>query len=145
MLRRKTDAQNPQDWSDLALERLRAADVLWIHERVTASGVELLQEGVERLLKDYLIAHGWKLVKTHDLSMLLTEATKFDPGLAEFMDLVDELGHDFFAQHYPGMDMTHVGENYETLRETTGTLLARVASQLKDRYQFSTSRLNPDK
>ena len=54
MIRRKTDAQNPQDWFDLALERLRAADVLWIHEQVTASGVELLQEGVERLLKEGL-------------------------------------------------------------------------------------------
>ena len=92
------------------------------------------------MLKGYLIAHGWKLIKTHDLSMLLTEAGRFDPGLAEFMDLADELGHDFFAQHYPGMDMTHVGDNYETLREMAGRLVARIADQLQDRYKLSSPR-----
>lgn len=144
MIRRKTDAQNPQDWFDLELERLRSADVLWKHEQLTASGVELLQEGVERLLEGFLIANGWKLIKTHDLSMLVTEAAKFDPDLANFMDLADELGHDFFAQHYPGLDMTHVGENYGALREAAGRLLSRVVEQSKGRYEFLTSRLDPE-
>ncbi|OQZ00860.1 MAG: hypothetical protein B6D35_05100 [Candidatus Brocadia sp. UTAMX2] len=33
----------------------------------------LLQQGVEKYLKGYLISKGWKLVKTHDLKQLLDE------------------------------------------------------------------------
>lgn len=46
----KTDEKNPQDWLFLARERLQAADALFQSLGITYSGVELLQEAVERYL-----------------------------------------------------------------------------------------------
>ena len=74
----KTDENNPQDWLFLARERLRAADTLFQSLGATYSGVELLQESVERFLKAYLISKGWRLEKIHNLSTLLDRAVAFD-------------------------------------------------------------------
>lgn len=126
MLRKKTSEKDPADWFAFAAERLRAADVLWEHEGLTAAGIEILQEAVERFLKGYLVASGWSLVKTHDLARLLKEATVFDPRFASFEGLAINLTEDFFAQHYPGLDTTNVGEHYEVLRRQTGELVALI-------------------
>jgi HEPN domain-containing protein len=65
----KTDETNPQDWFLLAAERLSAADVLYGESGSTYSGIEILQEAVERYLKGFLIAKGWRLRKVHDLTL----------------------------------------------------------------------------
>ena len=130
MLRQQTDDKNPADWFAFAEERLRAADVLWEHQGLTASGIETLQEAVERYLKGYLIAKGWALIKTHDLERLLKEATAFDPTFNKFKSLAEELTEDFFAQHYPGEDTTLVGQNYETLRKQAGEIVALIEQSL---------------
>jgi len=46
-----TDETNPQDWFLLAKERLAAADALRKAIGPSLSGVELLQEALERFLK----------------------------------------------------------------------------------------------
>ncbi len=51
----KTDEKHPADWFSLGAERLRATDSLRKAEGITFSGIELLQEAVERYLKGYLI------------------------------------------------------------------------------------------
>ena len=130
MLRKRTSEKDPADWFAFAAERLRAADVLWTHDGLTAAGIELLQEAVERFLKGFLIAKGWNLVKTHDLARLLKEAKKLDARFSRFESLTVDLTEDFFAQHYPGLDTTKVGENYETLRQQTGELVALIRDSL---------------
>lgn len=47
----KTSESNPQDWFLLGADRLRVADSARQHEGITYTGVELLQEAVERYLK----------------------------------------------------------------------------------------------
>jgi hypothetical protein len=44
----KTREGNPDDWMFLAKERLRAADLLQAAGGPSLSGIELLQESVER-------------------------------------------------------------------------------------------------
>jgi HEPN domain-containing protein len=66
------------------------------------TGVELLQETVERYLKGWLIARGWSLDRTHDLRKLISVAMTIDPAFNRFKSFADELTDDFFAQHYPG-------------------------------------------
>ena len=111
MLRKQTSEKDPADWIAFGAERLQATDSLWQHEGLTAAGIELLQEAVERYLKGYLIAKGWSLVRTHDLERLLKEAIAFDKAFTKFKSLAEELTEEFFAQHYPGEDLTDVGRN----------------------------------
>jgi HEPN domain-containing protein len=129
-LRRQTSEKDPKDWFEMAQERINSADPLWKHEGLTHTGIEALQEGVERYLKGYLVAKGWRLVRTHDLERLVTEAVQFDKTFDKFYGLSEELTDDFFAQHYPGEDTTHVGENYQQMRVAAGELIAEIQKQL---------------
>ena len=130
MLRKPTRETDPADWFTLGGERLKSSDVLWSHEGLTALGIEGLQEAVERYLKGYLIASGWQLEKTHDLNRLIAEAARRDPRFAQFEDMADELTFDFFAQLYPGGDLTHVGENFVMLRKQAGELVELIRQLL---------------
>ncbi|MBI4660141.1 MAG: HEPN domain-containing protein [Verrucomicrobia bacterium] len=134
MLRKKTDEQDPADWLAFAQERLAAADLLKAREELTPACIECLQEAAGRLLKGYLIAKDWSLVKSLDLRRLVRDAGRFDSRFLKFLPLAENLTADFFAQHYPGGDLTHVGENYETLRQQTGELVALIRESLSQYF-----------
>jgi HEPN domain-containing protein len=125
-----SDEKDPAAWFYLAQDRLRIADLAWRQEGLTPSGVELLQEALERYLKGYLISEGWRLVKTHDLERLVSEASGYDARFRQFALLADELNRDFFTQHYPGGDWTDFGVNYEKLRADAGCLIELIATLL---------------
>ncbi|WCJ58164.1 HEPN domain-containing protein [Fontisphaera persica] len=130
MLRKQSSENNPADWFYSAADRLKVADLAWKAEGVTQSGIELPQEAVERYLKGYLVAQGWRLRRVHDLGALLADAMQFEPRFAQFKNLADELTEDFFAQHYPGGDWTELGKNYAQLREQTHHLVELIRELL---------------
>jgi HEPN domain-containing protein len=123
----KTHEGNPEDWMFLARERLRAADLLESAGGSHLSGIELLQESVERFLKGWLVARGWQLQKVHDLSHLLEECIRREPRFEAFQDLADSLTEQFWAQHYPGADISGVGSNYEAMRSEVTDLVALIS------------------
>jgi len=126
----KTDENNPQHWFLLAAERLSAADVLYAQSGSTYSGIEILHEAVERYLKGFLIGRGWSLRKVHDLTFLNDQAKSFDTGFTAFDDLCESLTEQFWAQHYPGGDLSTVGSDYESLRRQAGELIALILASV---------------
>jgi len=139
MLRKRTNDQDPADWFAFAKERLRSVEILSKDAGVTAAGIELLQEGIERYLKGYLIAKGWALVKTHDLERLVKEAGNFHQDFSKFLPFAIELTEDFFAQHYPGEDTTNVGNNFDSLRKQADHVVQLIERELP---QFFTTPTN---
>lgn len=126
-----TDETNPHDWLFLARERLAAADALHASLGTTLSGVELLQESVERYLKGYLIGKGWHLQKIHNLATLLDHALEYDEQFSDFADLCETLTAQFWAQHYPGDDLTDVGKDYSELRRAAEALIVIIEQSLR--------------
>lgn len=137
MLRKLSSEGDPADWFYLASDRLKTADLAWKVEGLTASGIELLQESVERYLKGYLISKGWKLMRTHDLSALVSEAISYDSRFKDFISLADELTRDFFAQHYPGGDWQTIGQHYPDLRRQTGDMVELIRQSLPQHFPTS--------
>ena len=133
----KTDESNPAHWFAFAAERLLAADLLSRHDGTSASSVEALQEAAERYLKGYLIAKGWTLKRTHDLKVLVRDAAAHAPDFLRFLDLADSLTAEFFEQHYPGGDLTHVGENYAAMRAELGEIVALIERALPEHFPAS--------
>ncbi len=133
----KTNENDPRDWLFLAKERLESADALAAQCGPSYSVVELLQEAVERYLKGYLVSHGWKLERIHDLPPLVEAATAFDPRFAAFDDLAISLTEQFWEQHYPGGDLTEVGSDYDELRRAVGEMAELIEAEL--RYLFPPS------
>lgn len=121
-----TDPQNPQHWILLAQERLEKADALFERFGSSYSGVELLQEAVERFLKGYLVSKGWRLIKTHNLPELVAEAASYDADFKRFLDFAASLTQQFWEQHYPGGDLTEVGSDYTYVRQQAGELFALI-------------------
>lgn len=132
MQRRKTSEDNPADWFYLAVDRLRSADAVWTSEGLTMSGVELLQEAAERFLKGFLVSRGWRVERTHDLVHLMKTAASHDTRFGSFAGLSVTLTQEFFAQHYPGGDLTDVGRDYESTRRQLGELVALIRELTTD-------------
>lgn len=126
----KTDETNPNDWFLLGRERLEAADAVFAAHGPCNSAVELLQEAVERYLKGFLLGKGWTIQRIHNLSTLLDDAVQMDVRFQSFADLCESLTAQFWAQHYPGGDLTGVGADYEELRRQTTDLLALVMASV---------------
>ena len=124
----KTSEANPSDWFFLAKERLMSADALMVARGACYSAVELLHESVERYLKGYLVARGWQLERIHDLNRLLDLATKHHPDFSRYQQLAQSLTEQFWAQHYPGDDLTEVGLDLPFLRTQAEELVALVTS-----------------
>ena len=124
----KTDENDPGDWLRSARSRLHSADLLFGSEGASEAAVELLQEAAERFLKAYLIACGWQLRRIHDLGALVAEAVEIDPSFARFEDFADNLTDQFWAQHYPGGDLTNVGQDYPDLRAALGQMVVLIES-----------------
>lgn len=125
-----TDPNNSSHWLLLARDRLEKTDALFFRFGSSWSGVELLQEAAERYLKGYLVHHGWQLMKTHDLSLLIAQACQFDPQFANFAETSRILTEQFWEQHYPGGDLDEVGQDYPALRQSLGKMVALIESAL---------------
>jgi HEPN domain-containing protein len=127
----KTHESNPRDWFWLARERLESADALVGSRGVCLSAVELLQESVERYLKGFLISKGWKLERIHDLNRLLDISIDHCRTFSNFIPLAQSLTEQFWAQHYPGDDLSEVGFDYPELRQQAGELIALIEAEAK--------------
>ena len=126
----KTNENSPEDWLRSARTRLHSADLLHPLEGANESVIELLQEATERFLKAYLIARGWKLRRIHDLGALVAEAVELDARFAAFEDFADSLTDQFWAQHYPGGDLTEVGHDYPVLRQSLGEMITLIEAAI---------------
>jgi HEPN domain-containing protein/predicted nucleotidyltransferase len=60
-----------------------------------------LQQAVEKHLKAYLIAHGWRLARTHDLGGLLDEGARHSPRFEVYRAVAQTVGKFYIAERYP--------------------------------------------
>ncbi|MBI5327701.1 MAG: HEPN domain-containing protein [Deltaproteobacteria bacterium] len=69
------------EWFEKGRHDIEGARLLLERGHFTDTIAMLIQQALEKYLKGYLISHGWKLQKIHDLMPLLAEASKFNPVL----------------------------------------------------------------
>lgn len=126
----RTNENSPADWLRSARIRLHSADLLHPLEGANESVIELLQEAAERFLKAYLINRGWRLRRIHDLGALVAESVAMDARFTAFEDFADSLTDQFWAQHYPGGDLTEVGHDYPALRRSLEEMVNLIEAEL---------------
>jgi uncharacterized protein len=119
----KTDENNPDDWYRFAADKLSAADAVFAVHGPSLAAVELLHEAVEPYMKGWLISKGWRLIRTHNLVTLLEAGMAYEPQLSGHMAFAEDLTQQFFLQHYPGGDISAIGQNYDELRSATDKLI----------------------
>ena len=94
------ESKYPADW-------VRVADQDWqrVGRLLEAGDPSLagfcLQQALEKHLKAYLLARGWRLRRIHDLEALLDEATEHEPRLESYRSLCQVATAYYTAQRYP--------------------------------------------
>ena len=97
-----TDAKDPQHWFDFASQ-----DLIRAHRRFIEADygdVFHLQQSAEKTLKGKLIASGWKLQRTHDLSALIVAHKGLSTDCSWFEEVAAVLATEYIADRYPGFD-----------------------------------------
>jgi HEPN domain-containing protein len=132
-LRRKTEANNSEDWVLIAEGDLALVSVGVREETSYHSCRSKLAEAVEKLLKAELIRNGWTLEKTHDLDRLLDSMHLLGCDLEkQFEPLCDALAEVYFTDRYPGFDLDD--PDWPELRKLVGeveVLLAEIKGRIK--------------
>lgn len=59
------------------------------------------QQAVEKFLKAFLLAQGWKLARTHDLEALLNDALHYDASLEPYRAACQKITAFYMAERYP--------------------------------------------
>jgi len=77
---------------------------LFNHGGHTATIGVSLQQAVEKYLKGYLIGKGWELIKTHNIPLLLAEASKHDARFTEYFAFGRELSEMYVEDKYPASE-----------------------------------------
>jgi len=96
------------------IDWLRVAKKDWDHVRYMLEKKDaeaasfFLQQCLEKYLKAFLLDHGWKLRKIHELEALLDDAIIYDPNLKSFYDLCERVSGYYFADRYPPLKTTDI-------------------------------------
>ncbi len=90
-----------KEWFERARRDFESAKILYLSGGYPEEVVFLIHQSIEKYLKGYLIFHGWKLKKTHDIELLLSEATKHNQSFAEFLDFGRDLTFLYYEERYP--------------------------------------------
>jgi HEPN domain-containing protein len=92
---------NILDWYKHGEHDLRSAQILFREKGYTDTIAFLIEQAAEKYLKGYLISKGWKLKKTHDLELLVTEAVDYNVSLKQFLDYARTVSAFYIEHRYP--------------------------------------------
>ena len=100
---KKLPVETPREWYRFADENREVAERELKHEQSACHTVCFLcQSAAEKYLKGYLIAHGWTLEKTHDISRLLELCAEYDRTFTDVLADGETLNEYMTEGRYPG-------------------------------------------
>ncbi len=99
-MKKHEDSLIPEDWKNIARkdwERVKRN----LRDNDPESAGFYLQQSLEKYLKAFLLQHGWRLRKIHELHYLLNEAVVYDQTLESFRKLCERVSGYYIADRYP--------------------------------------------
>jgi len=96
----RPDSGYPADWFRIGERDLDRAKRLLEDDDYPGAAFNL-QQAVEKHLKGYLLARGWKLRRVHDIEVLLNEAARLDASFGEFREQGRKMTQYYFEDRYP--------------------------------------------
>ena len=122
-----------EEWTERARHDLEAGRVLLRYEAYSDVVLFHVHQAIEKCLKGFLIHHGWRLKRIHDLETLLAEASDFDSKISDYLDLGRRLTAFYFIERYPpGPVPLYSGDETRRLYERGRELVQHILDQLED-------------
>jgi HEPN domain-containing protein len=91
-----------EEWFERGSSDLRAARRSFDAADYTTTLAVLIHQAVEKYLKGFLIVHGWKLKKTHNLVELVSEAVQYGAAFEPFLAFARSATVYYLDDRYPG-------------------------------------------
>ena len=113
-------------------------DLLSAHELATAETSLLdtaayhCQQASEKVIKGFLVFHNIRFEKSHDIVLLVTQASDIDPEFSNFLDTARLLTPLAVEYRYPGDYLEPELHEYQEASEVTTKLLNFVMSRLPE-------------
>lgn len=120
------ESREPSDWFLKGQHDLQRVPRR-LQERDFEDAAFHLQQALEKCLKGFLIARGWRLQRTHNLSLLLDEAVAFVPSLERFRSLCQEVSAFYVEERYPLSMQPPSREELEQLLQQAQQLIRLLA------------------
>ena len=96
-----SESLNPTDWFRKGDDDLRVADLLLRENEPLGIAAMLIQQGVEKYLKGYLLSTGWGLRHIHSLEELIRAATPHEARFASFLSACRKMNGYYIEGRYP--------------------------------------------
>ncbi len=124
------DSRYPDDWF-----RIAEKDLGRVARRLAEGDVDdaafRLQQAIEKYLKGFLLAKGWRLQRIHDVEALLSESVRFDPLLERYRALCQQVAGYYVVERYPmfeeGPSTSDVRQAFARSKEFVKTLRASIS------------------
>ena len=120
----------PADWLRIAEKDFRRVERLLEEDDPELAGF-CLQQGVEKLLKAFLLSRGWQLRRIHNLDTLLDDACAYDSSLENFRGVCQKITVFYFVERYPVVmenDLTQ--EDVRGPLEQVGGLIEKLKAKI---------------
>lgn len=90
-----------EEWFERGMHDIETAQLLFDERGYTDSIAYHIQQAIEKYLKGYLVLHGKKPPRIHELDTLLNHIENFDDSLNNFLDLCEKASRYYFEERYP--------------------------------------------
>jgi len=121
------------EWFEKGKHDIEGARLLFNAGHHTDTIGILIQQATEKYLKGFLIYHGWKLEKIHDLVRLLAEAVKHRADLGEFEGQCRRISEYYFEGRYPGrMSVQYPRKEIKESLEVAEAIINKVTEPIKN-------------
>lgn len=120
------------EWSGRARSDLRAARRSVEAEDCTTTLAVLIHQAKEKHVKGFLVYHGWKLKKTHNLVELISAAAQFEPLLESFLPFARSATVYYLDDRYPGQHPSeYPGEEMREALRSAEDVVRRIEESMR--------------
>jgi len=125
------ESRYPLDWLRVAEKDLARVEHLLALEDAEAAGF-YLQQTVEKHLKAFLLARGWRLQRIHDLEALLNAALEHDATIEPFRSACQVIAGFYLVHRYPFLGDTGLtSDDVQRTLEEVKPLLAQFSDAIR--------------
>jgi HEPN domain-containing protein len=109
---------------------IETAQLLYDERGYTDSIAYHIQQAIEKYLKGYLVLHGKKPPKIHELDTLLNHIATFDDSFMDYLDLCEKASRYYIEDRYPpGPPVEYECEEIKTDLDRTWDLIRKISTK----------------
>lgn len=121
-----------EEWFLRGSHDIETAQLLYDEEGYTDSIAYHIQQAVEKYLKGYLVFHGIKPPKIHELDTLLNIAAEINSDFKDYLDLCEKASKYYIEDRYPpGPPADYSYEEIKKDLEEANDLIKKISQKVK--------------